>query len=100
MSEIDEIDEVIEKALDKAQTNPIMIDCPRCKGRGYHHGFGEDGHDPDWCEECGGGAFIEKPGHVAKAIRAALALQNYRIVKFTRRERPPLAQPSTAPVGE
>jgi hypothetical protein len=32
--------------------------CPRCLGRGYHHGFGEYGADPDWCEACGG------PGHV------------------------------------
>ena len=28
--------------------------CPRCKGRGYHHGFGEHGHDPDYCNQCGG----------------------------------------------
>jgi len=28
--------------------------CPRCKGKGYHHGFGEHGYDPDWCESCGG----------------------------------------------
>jgi hypothetical protein len=28
--------------------------CVRCKGRGYHHGFGDGGHDPDWCVDCGG----------------------------------------------
>jgi len=31
-----------------------MALCNRCEGRGYHHGFGENGHDPDWCEVCGG----------------------------------------------
>jgi len=34
--------------------DPEFIDCPRCKGVGYHHGFGEGGVDPDWCEDCGG----------------------------------------------
>lgn len=34
--------------------------CPRCDGRGYHHGFGEHGHDPDWCSECGGGQTVTK----------------------------------------
>jgi protein gp37 len=28
--------------------------CPTCSGKGFHHGFGEGGHDPDWCSECGG----------------------------------------------
>ena len=28
--------------------------CKRCEGRGYHHGFGERGWDPDWCVRCGG----------------------------------------------
>jgi len=28
--------------------------CPTCKGQGYHHGFGENGCDPDWCGRCGG----------------------------------------------
>lgn len=31
--------------------------CRRCKGRGYHHGFGEHGWDPDWCEHCGGARY-------------------------------------------
>lgn len=34
--------------------NPEFVECPRCNGKGYHHGFGEGGADPDWCEECGG----------------------------------------------
>jgi hypothetical protein len=33
---------------------PEFVECARCKGKGYHHGFGEDGADPDWCEDCGG----------------------------------------------
>jgi len=36
------------------QESPEFVACPRCKGKGYHHGFGEHGHDPDWCEQCGG----------------------------------------------
>jgi hypothetical protein len=34
--------------------DPEFVECPRCKGKGYHHGFGEGGVDPDWCEDCGG----------------------------------------------
>jgi hypothetical protein len=36
------------------QESPEFKPCPRCNGQGYHHGFGEHGHDPDWCEDCGG----------------------------------------------
>ncbi len=32
--------------------------CERCGGKGYHHGFGEHGHDPDWCSECGGAGYV------------------------------------------
>jgi hypothetical protein len=32
--------------------------CKRCSSRGYHHGFGEHGHDPDWCDVCGGSGFV------------------------------------------
>lgn len=32
--------------------------CDRCTGVGYHHGFGENGHDPEWCSQCGGGGFL------------------------------------------
>ena len=35
----------------------IVTVCSRCDGRGYHHGFGEHGHDPDWCERCGGAQY-------------------------------------------
>lgn len=42
---------------------PEFVDCPRCTGKGYHHGFGEHGHDPDWCEACGGpGEVVTEPG--------------------------------------
>jgi hypothetical protein len=34
--------------------SPEFEPCPRCDGKGYHHGFGEHGHDPDWCLSCGG----------------------------------------------
>jgi DnaJ-class molecular chaperone len=42
----------LTKRLAAAQSEVIV--CDRCKGKGYHHGFGEDGYDPDWCEKCGG----------------------------------------------
>jgi len=35
--------------------------CERCASQGYHHGFGENGHDPDWCSVCGGSGFV--PAH-------------------------------------
>lgn len=38
------------------------VDCPTCDGKGYHHGFGEDGCDPDWCTQCGG------PGQIAVSV--------------------------------
>lgn len=48
-------DEMVERALDRyMEAASRMVDCPRCNGHGYHHGFGEDGHDPDWCDMCGG----------------------------------------------
>ena len=43
--------------------SPQFEPCPRCQGKGYHHGFGEDGHDPDWCLHCGGpGEVPTEPG--------------------------------------
>lgn len=39
----------------------VIEDCDRCQGRGYHRGFGETGHDPDWCESCGGASRIWVP---------------------------------------
>jgi DnaJ-class molecular chaperone len=47
--------------IDSRSGVTYMTDCHRCTGRGYHHGFGEDGMDPDWCSECGG------PGEVAES---------------------------------
>lgn len=52
-------DEQVERAFQTfvASCNE-MAPCPRCEGRGYHHGFGENGHDPDWCEQCDGSQFV------------------------------------------
>lgn len=49
--------------------------CERCNQRGYHHGFGEDGCDPDWCDKCGGSGFVQKYDEqtaMKLAIKAAL----------------------------
>lgn len=47
--------EQIERAFKRfTECCNSMIMCPQCNGTGFHHGFGEDGHDPDWCENCGG----------------------------------------------
>lgn len=46
-------EQVIEECRLEAGARPDKV-CQRCAGKGYHHGFGEDGHDPDWCEKCGG----------------------------------------------
>lgn len=54
-----------------------MIACRRCNGTGHHHGFGEHGHDPDWCENCGGCQFVPKyeddKDSMREALTAALA---------------------------
>ena len=43
--------------------NPTFEPCHRCDGKGYHHGFGEGGHDPDHCDHCGGpGEIPTEPG--------------------------------------
>jgi predicted nucleic acid-binding Zn-ribbon protein len=68
-------DEMVEAALTafNASVNaPQMVPCPKCEGRGYHHGYGEDGADPDWCSECGGNQFNVVPGEEERAMRAAL----------------------------
>ncbi len=46
-------------------------ECERCNGRGYHHGFGMQGHDPDWCENCGGPGIQPKYDEIT-AMRLAL----------------------------
>lgn len=68
-------DAMIEAALsafNKAVNDPIMENCQRCDGKGYHYGFGETGHDPDWCNDCGGGGVNVRPGEEERAMRAAL----------------------------
>lgn len=58
------------------QDAPEFVTCRRCNGLGYHHGFGEDGADPDWCEECGGpGEYVHPDGDVSPddLLREALA---------------------------
>lgn len=68
----DETVAVALSAFNKMINEPIMLKCERCDGRGYHHGFGENGHDPDWCEVCGGGQYVVMPGEEERAMRAAL----------------------------
>jgi len=46
------------------------VTCGWCGGKGYHHGFGEGGHDPDWCSRCLGAAKWAEP--MTDAGRAAL----------------------------
>lgn len=63
--------EAVAEAYNKAEANPVMRPCSRCAGKGYHHGFGEYGLDPDWCETCGGGGV--ELADKNQSIRAALA---------------------------
>ncbi len=52
--------------------------CARCSQRGYHHGFDEDGHDPDWCQTCGGSGFVaanDEQSAMKLALEAALNTQ-------------------------
>lgn len=50
-----------------------MIECPGCNGKGYHHGFGEHGHDPDWCLNCGGSQIIPARDDIASMRMALVA---------------------------
>jgi hypothetical protein len=61
-----------EEAL--KQTRP----CDRCAGKGYHHGFGEDGCDPDWCSVCGGSGFDGPSDDEAWAAVARAATESSR----------------------
>lgn len=59
-------------AFNSSINQPEMIPCPKCEGRGYHHGFGEDGASPDWCTDCGGNQFSVVPGEEQRAIASAV----------------------------
>jgi hypothetical protein len=71
-----------------ARLESEMVPCPRCTGKGYHHGFGEGGHDPDWCENCGG------PGEVGQDPKVILR-EAFEAVRATRAgaEAPPPEEP-------
>lgn len=61
--EYDEHLDVCEECLLEEPPKVVERPCPRCGGGGYHYGFGEHGHDPDWCEFCGGpGVVFEEEG--------------------------------------
>jgi len=77
----DELRETVARAIDATDESPRMIDCPRCKGKGYHHGFGEDGHDPDWCEDCGGPGTIQDPMQRADAALAAIEREHVIVTR-------------------
>jgi hypothetical protein len=65
-------DEQVERAYNRfMQANSETDPCPRCTGNGYHHGFGEHGHDPDWCESCGGPGTVPRFDEMS-AMREAL----------------------------
>lgn len=53
------------------------VNCQKCEGRGYHHGFGDNGHDPDWCSECGGAQFV---GEFTEGQAMAVAIAAYERV--------------------
>lgn len=74
-------DDMVERAYNRfIQAVDETEDCARCTGRGYHHGFGENGHDPDWCDSCGGPG-IQPKYDEKTAMRLALeaALQTIGI---------------------
>lgn len=82
--------EAAVNAFNKANLNPVMVECRRCNGRGYHHGFGERGEDPDWCSDCGGGGYELAKGEedrpIADAIRAYLSTVIPVVQAETRRQ--------------
>lgn len=78
-----EIDRIIEAAAHDSMVHPTMINCERCMGKGYHHGFGEDGADPDWCENCGGGGYVVQQWELSTNVRAALLAAGFVIVPAT-----------------
>ena len=70
--------EVIAKALEDNQVD--MVPCPQCDGRGYHHGFGEHGHDPDWCTKCDGAQIVHSGVEPVDAILSALHDAGLKVV--------------------
>jgi len=72
MEPTDEMVEAAKTAYNASMDNPRSVECARCSGKGYHHGFGEDGADPDWCSICGGGGVNFPDDEEDKAMRAAL----------------------------
>ena len=72
MKVTDEMVEAARKAYDQTAMHPRSVTCSKCKGQGYHHGFGEDGADPDWCIDCGGGGYEFPDDEDAKCMRAAI----------------------------
>lgn len=72
-------DDQVERAFKVfCDSTKEMSPCRRCNGTGYHHGFGEDSHDPDWCEECGGSQYIgarDDKESMRLALEAALEVK-------------------------
>ena len=69
-------DAMVDVALAQWKADAVATKpCSRCDGKQYHHGFGEHGHDPDWCEKCGGAGFEEAytdAQQMKRALEAAL----------------------------
>jgi hypothetical protein len=68
----DEMREMATVAFDAAMNNPKTIPCKKCGGSGCHGGFGEDGHDQDWCSVCGGGGVELADGEENRPMKDAL----------------------------
>lgn len=64
--------EAAKAAFSRAENSPNLILCCSCDGKGYTHGFGEGGADPDWCESCGGGCVELAKGEEDRPIREAI----------------------------
>jgi hypothetical protein len=61
------------EAYRAAEESPHVVPCPKCEGRGYHHGFGEDGADPDYCSRCGGGGYDLAEGEEHRPLNDAIS---------------------------
>jgi len=49
---------LLKVAEAEGQRHRVETTCPKCQGRGYVHGFGEHGADPEWCPSCDGHGVI------------------------------------------